>query len=46
MKKNIAAACNIDPDVINLKFTTTERMGFEGRGEGMSAHAVVMLREK
>ncbi|KPK27400.1 MAG: hypothetical protein AMJ61_05850 [Desulfobacterales bacterium SG8_35_2] len=43
MKKNLAAACGVDPDVINLKATTTEEMGFEGRGEGMSAHAVVML---
>ena len=46
MKKNHAAACAVKPDVINLKATTTEEMGFEGRGEGMSAHAVVMLRKK
>jgi 2-C-methyl-D-erythritol 2,4-cyclodiphosphate synthase len=46
MKKNLAAACAVNPDVINLKATTTEEMGFEGRGEGMSAHAVVMLRKK
>jgi 2-C-methyl-D-erythritol 4-phosphate cytidylyltransferase/2-C-methyl-D-erythritol 2,4-cyclodiphosphate synthase len=43
MKKNLAAACAVDPDVINLKATTSEEMGFEGRCEGMSAHAVVML---
>lgn len=43
MKKNLAAACAVDPAAINLKATTTEEMGFEGRGEGMSAHAVVML---
>ena len=46
MKKNLAAACNVKPDDINLKATTTEEMGFEGRGEGISAHAVVMLRKK
>jgi 2-C-methyl-D-erythritol 2,4-cyclodiphosphate synthase len=46
MKKNLAAACAVNPDVINLKATTTEEMGFEGRGEGMSAHAVVLLRKK
>ncbi len=44
MKQNLAAACNVAPDPINLKATTTEEMGFEGRGEGMSAHAVVMLK--
>ena len=45
MKKNLAAACAVDPAVINLKATTTEQMGFEGRGEGISAHAVVMLKK-
>jgi len=45
MKNNLAAACSVDPSAINLKATTTEEMGFEGRGEGMSAHAVVMLRK-
>jgi 2-C-methyl-D-erythritol 2,4-cyclodiphosphate synthase len=46
MKKNLAAACAADPGAINLKATTTEGMGFEGRGEGISAHAVVMLKKK
>jgi 2-C-methyl-D-erythritol 4-phosphate cytidylyltransferase/2-C-methyl-D-erythritol 2,4-cyclodiphosphate synthase len=46
MKKNLAAACNTAPDTINIKATTTEEMGFEGRGEGMSAHAVVLLQRK
>ena len=46
IKKNLAAACAVAPSCINLKATTTEEMGFEGRGEGMSAHAVVMLRKK
>ncbi len=45
MKQNLAAACNVAPDSINLKATTTEEMGFEGRGEGMSAHAVTMLKK-
>ena len=35
MRQNLAAACNVAPDSINLKATTTEEMGFEGRGEGM-----------
>jgi len=46
MKKNLAAACAVDPAVINLKATTTEQMGFEGREEGISAHAVVMLKRR
>ena len=44
MQKNLAVACGVDPASINLKATTTEGMGFEGREEGMSAHAVVMLK--
>jgi len=46
MKKNLAAACRADPERINLKATTTENMGFEGSEEGMSAHAVVMLKKE
>jgi len=46
MKENLAAACKVEPARINLKATTTENMGFEGREEGMSAHAVVMLQKK
>jgi 2-C-methyl-D-erythritol 2,4-cyclodiphosphate synthase len=46
MKENLATTCKVNPDRINLKATTTEKMGFEGREEGMSAHAVVMLRNK
>lgn len=46
MKENVAEVCNVDSEAINLKGTTTEKMGFEGRGEGISAHAVVMLRKK
>jgi len=44
MKKNLATACGVEPASINLKATTTEGMGFEGREEGISAHAVVMLK--
>ncbi|MGH8559225.1 MAG: 2-C-methyl-D-erythritol 2,4-cyclodiphosphate synthase [Methylococcales bacterium] len=43
MKANIARYLNISPDNVNVKATTTEKMGFEGRGEGISAHAVVLL---
>ncbi|MEJ2202072.1 MAG: 2-C-methyl-D-erythritol 2,4-cyclodiphosphate synthase [Desulfuromonadaceae bacterium] len=45
MVENISAVCVADPQRINVKATTTERLGFEGNGEGISAHAVVLLRK-
>ena len=45
MKKNIAGALGLGEDRVNVKATTTERMGFEGAGEGISSHAVVTIRE-
>jgi 2-C-methyl-D-erythritol 2,4-cyclodiphosphate synthase len=45
MKSNIANALEINPDIVNIKATTTEGMGFEGAGEGVSAYAVVTLTE-
>ena len=43
MRNNIAQALNVDVNAINVKATTTEGLGFEGRGEGISSHAVVLL---
>ena len=43
MRRNLASACNIDLDCISVKATTEEHMGFTGRGEGISAHAVCLL---
>lgn len=44
MKKNIADAMGIDPSLINIKGTTTEKLGFTGRGEGIASEAVCMLK--
>jgi len=43
MKENMARACGVEPERINIKATTTEKMGFVGRSEGIGAHAVVLL---
>ncbi len=45
MEKNIANALKINPEKINIKASTTEFLGFEGRKEGVSAYAVAMLEE-
>jgi 2-C-methyl-D-erythritol 2,4-cyclodiphosphate synthase len=43
MKKNIARARGIDPSCVGLKATTTEKLGFVGREEGIAASAVCLL---
>ena len=43
MCQNLAADCQVALDQVNVKATTTETLGFEGRGEGISAHSVVLL---
>lgn len=43
MRKNIAGVLDVDQSRINVKGTTTEQLGFAGRGEGIAANAVVSL---
>jgi len=44
MAKNLGRALSLDRESVSVKAKTTEGMGFEGSGEGLSAHAVVMLK--
>ncbi len=46
MAANIAGALGIAPDLVSVKATTTEGMGFAGRGEGVEAHAVCIIEAK
>jgi 2-C-methyl-D-erythritol 2,4-cyclodiphosphate synthase len=45
MRARIAVDLCVSPGRVNVKATTTERLGFTGRGEGLAAHAVVLLTE-
>lgn len=45
MRSNISSALNIDTDRVSVKATTTERLGFEGRCEGISAQAVCSIKK-
>lgn len=46
MRANVASDLAVDIDCVNVKATTTEHLGFEGRGEGISSTAVVLLENK
>lgn len=46
MQKVLSSVMNIDIDDISIKATTTEKLGFEGRGDGVSASAVVLIQKE
>ena len=46
MRENVAAHLKVDPDCVNVKATTTEKLGFEGEGLGISSHAVACIEKK
>lgn len=46
MQKVLAEIMDIDPEDISIKATTTERLGFTGREEGISAYATVLIERK
>ena len=43
MRENVAAHLKVDSDCVNIKATTTEKLGFEGEGLGISSHAVACI---
>jgi 2-C-methyl-D-erythritol 2,4-cyclodiphosphate synthase len=45
MAENISRCIKLEREAVNIKAKTTEGLGFEGRGEGISAYAVVLMKK-
>ena len=45
MQQTMAQVLGIDSDNLSIKATTTEKLGYEGRGEGITAYAVVLIEK-
>ncbi|MBQ1905230.1 MAG: 2-C-methyl-D-erythritol 2,4-cyclodiphosphate synthase, partial [Bacteroidales bacterium] len=46
MRETLAKTMSVTPDRVSVKATTTERLGFVGRGEGCEVWAIVMLEKR
>ena len=45
MQKVLASCMGVDTDLVSIKATTTEKLGFVGREEGVSAYATVLIQK-